>query len=65
MKLPAEAFVGIKETCDNGLKVAITYPNPTHDELHLQYSPDVHPTQQKSPDCSGLFSLVNEVGITS
>ena len=27
-KFPSEAFVGIEEAHDNGLKVAIAYPNP-------------------------------------
>ncbi len=35
-KFPAEAFVGIKEAHDNGLKVAIAYPNPGKDVLNIR-----------------------------
>ena len=35
-KFPAEAFVGIEEAHDNGLKVAIAYPNPGKDVLNLR-----------------------------
>jgi len=37
-KFPAEAFVGIKEAHDNGLKVAVAYPNPGKDELNIRTS---------------------------
>ena len=36
VKFPAEAFVGIEEAHDNGLKVAIAYPNPGKDELNIR-----------------------------
>ena len=36
MKFPAEAFVGIAEAHDNGLKVAIAYPNPGKDVLNIR-----------------------------
>lgn len=35
-KFPAEAFVGIEEAHDNGLKVAIAYPNPGKDALNIR-----------------------------
>ena len=35
-KFPAEAFVGINEAHDNGLKVAIAYPNPGKDVLNIR-----------------------------
>ena len=35
-KIPAEAFVGIDEAHDNGLKVAIAYPNPGKDVLNIR-----------------------------
>ena len=35
-KFPAEAFVGIAEAHDNGLKVAIAYPNPGRDVLNIR-----------------------------
>ena len=35
VKYPTEAFVGIKEAHDNGLKVAIAYPNPGKDVLNI------------------------------
>ena len=35
-KFPAEAFVGIDEAHDNGLKVAIAYPNPGKDVLNIR-----------------------------
>ena len=35
-KFPAEAFVGIAEAHDNGLKVAIAYPNPGKDVLNIR-----------------------------
>ena len=35
-KFPAEAFVGIDEARDNGLKVAIAYPNPGKDVLNIR-----------------------------
>ena len=35
-KFPAEAFEGIEETHDNGLKVAIAYPNPGKDMLNIR-----------------------------
>ena len=35
-KIPAEAFVGIDEAHDNGLKVAIAYPNPGKDVLKIR-----------------------------
>ena len=34
-KFPAQAFVGIEEAHDNGLKVAIAYPNPGKDVLNI------------------------------
>ncbi|MEE3486385.1 MAG: T9SS type A sorting domain-containing protein, partial [Bacteroidales bacterium] len=36
LKFPAEAFVGIDEAHDNGLKVAIAYPNPGKDVLNIR-----------------------------
>ena len=36
VKFPAEVFVGIDEAHDNGLKVAIAYPNPGKDELNIR-----------------------------
>jgi hypothetical protein len=36
VKFPAEAFVGIEEAHDNGLKVAIAYPNPGKDMLNIR-----------------------------
>jgi hypothetical protein len=35
-KFPAEAFVGIEEAHDCGLKVAIAYPNPGKDMLNIR-----------------------------
>ena len=35
-KYPAEAFVGIEEAHDSGLKVAIAYPNPGKDVLNIR-----------------------------
>jgi hypothetical protein len=35
-KFPAEAFDGIEEAHDNGLKVAIAYPNPGRDVLNIR-----------------------------
>ena len=35
-KFPAEAFVGIEEAHENGLKVAIAYPNPGKDVLNIR-----------------------------
>ena len=34
-KFPAEAFMGIDEAHDNGLKVAVAYPNPGKDVLNI------------------------------
>ena len=36
VKFPAEAFVGVEEAHDNGLKVAIAYPNPGKDVLNIR-----------------------------
>ena len=36
VKFPAEAFDGIDEAHDNGLKVAIAYPNPGRDVLNIR-----------------------------
>ena len=36
MKFPAEAFLGIDEAHDNGLKVAVAYPNPGKDVLNIR-----------------------------
>ena len=36
VKFPAEAFVGIDEAHDNGMKVAIAYPNPGKDVLNIR-----------------------------
>ena len=36
VKFPAEAFMGIEEAHDNGLKVAIAYPNPGKDVLNIR-----------------------------
>ena len=36
VKFPAEAFVGIEEAHDNGMKVAIAYPNPGKDVLNIR-----------------------------
>jgi hypothetical protein len=36
VKFPAEAFVGIEEAHENGLKVAIAYPNPGKDVLNIR-----------------------------
>ena len=35
-KFPAEAFVGIEEAHNNGLKVAVAYPNPGTSELNIR-----------------------------
>lgn len=35
-KFPAEAFLGIDEAHDNGLKVAIAYPNPGGNTLNIR-----------------------------
>ena len=35
-KFPAEAFVSIEEAHDNGLKVAVAYPNPGKDVLNIR-----------------------------
>jgi hypothetical protein len=35
-KFPAEAFMGIDEAHDNGLKVAVAYPNPGKDVLNIR-----------------------------
>jgi hypothetical protein len=35
-KFPAEAFLGIDEAHDNGLKVAVVYPNPGKDALIIR-----------------------------
>lgn len=35
-KFPAEAFQGIEEAHDNGLKVAVAYPNPGKDVLNVR-----------------------------
>ena len=36
VKFPAEAFVGIEEAHENGLKVASAYPNPGKDVLNIR-----------------------------
>ena len=36
VKFPAEVFVGIDEAHDNGLKMAIAYPNPGNDVLNIR-----------------------------
>lgn len=36
VKFPAEAFVGINEAHDNGLKVAVAYPNPGGNTLNIR-----------------------------
>ena len=36
VKFPAEAFVGIEEAHENGLKVAVAYPNPGKDVLNIR-----------------------------
>ena len=35
-KFPSEAFVGIEEAHENGLKVAVAYPNPGKDVLNIR-----------------------------
>ena len=35
-KFPAEAFMGVEEAHENGLKVAIAYPNPGKDMLNIR-----------------------------
>jgi hypothetical protein len=35
-KFPAESFEGIEEAHDNGLKVAVAYPNPGKDVLNIR-----------------------------
>jgi hypothetical protein len=36
VKFPAEAFLGIEEAHENGLKVAVAYPNPGKDVLNIR-----------------------------
>lgn len=36
VKFPAEVFDGINEAHDNGLKVAVAYPNPGKDVLNIR-----------------------------
>jgi hypothetical protein len=36
VKFPAEVFDGIEEAHDNGLKVAVAYPNPGKDMLNIR-----------------------------
>ena len=52
LKLNADGTVGTSE--DNlVVRPYACYPNPTHDVLHLQYSPDVQPAQIEIYDLQG------------
>jgi hypothetical protein len=52
LKLNADGTVGTSE--DNlVVRPYACYPNPTHDVLHLQYSPDVQPKQIELYDLQG------------
>ena len=46
---------GIPASVDGGIEVRpyTFYPNPAQDQLHLQYSPDVHPKQIELYDLQG------------
>ena len=51
LKFPAEAFVGIEEAHDNGLKVAIAYPNPGKEVLNIRTA--LHNAHVEIYDLSG------------
>ena len=53
LKINAEGIVGTNEIIAESLPSFVYYPNPTQDQLHLQYSPDVKPRQVELYDLQG------------
>ena len=43
----------------------LAYPNPAHDQLHLQYSPDVQPKQVELYDLQGRLVRSQSQGLES
>jgi len=55
-------YLDVEEQHQQNLKV---YPNPTQTELHLQYSPDVQPTQIELYDLQGRMVRTQNKGLES
>ena len=64
-KFPAEAFVGVGEAHTIGKEVTVVYPNPVRDEIYLQFSPDVKPTQIELYDLQGRLVKTQRNGLES
>ena len=58
-KFPAEAFVGVEDAHDNGLKVAIAYPNPGKDVLNIRTG--MKDTRVEVYDMSGRMVYGKEI----
>lgn len=62
---PAESFVGIGEGHANGKNVTVIYPYPIQDQLRLEYSPDVTPSQIELYDLQGRLVKTQRTGLES
>ena len=63
LKINANGTVGIKEVLVEDIRPYMFYPNPVQDELHLQYSPDVTPTQIELYDLQGQLVRIQRNGL--
>ena len=62
-KVTLSDLLDVEEAHSHGFAVATAYPNPVQDELHLQYSPDVTPTQIELYDLQGRLVRTQKNGM--
>lgn len=65
LKINADGTVGTNEVLIEDLRPYTYYPNPAQDELHLQFSPDIKPTQIELYDLQGRLVRMQRKGLES
>ena len=65
LKINADGTVGTDEVLVEDIRPYAYYPTPAQDELHLQYSPDVKPTQIELYDLQGRLVRSQRNGLES
>ena len=64
-KVTISDFLNVEEAHSHGSIEAVAYPNPAQDELHLEFSPDVTPTQIELFDLQGRLVKTQRNGLES
>lgn len=65
LKINSEGMMGTEEFIVQDSRPYTYYPNPTHDRLCLQFSPDVQPKQIELHDLQGRLVLTQRKGLES